>query len=387
MSRPKRISIIGSTGSIGKQTLDIARAFPEQVQVIGLAAGANVELLAEQAREFRPRVICIKDESLVRKLKEVLGDTNTEIVTGLQGLITVATLSEADMVVTSVTGSIGLVPTLEAIKLGKQIALANKETLVAAGELVMNLAREKGSAILPVDSEHSAVFQCLQGNRQADVHKLVLTASGGPFRGWSAKDLERVTLAMALKHPNWSMGQKITVDSATLMNKGLEVIEARWLFDVDFPQIEVVVHPQSIIHSMVEYLDGSLIAQLGVPDMKVPIQYALSYPMRWASPWPRLNWTQIREFTFEKPDLDTFSCLKYAYEAGKAGGTMPAVLNAANEEAVALFLQEGISFTEIPRLIARTMEKHTVVARPALEEIISADKWARNQVKQLVIKG
>ncbi|MCL5935228.1 MAG: 1-deoxy-D-xylulose-5-phosphate reductoisomerase [Clostridia bacterium] len=387
MTKPKRISIIGSTGSIGKQTLEIARALPGKVQVVGLAAGANVELLAEQAREFRPPVVCIKDESLVRELKDALGDTNTEIVTGLQGLITVATMAEADMVVTSVTGSIGLVPTLEAIKLGKQIALANKETLVAAGELVMNLAKEKGSAVIPVDSEHSAVFQSLQGNRQEDVHKLILTASGGPFRGWSAGDLAKVTLAMALKHPNWSMGQKITVDSATLMNKGLEVIEARWLFALEFPQIEVVVHPQSIIHSMVEYIDGSVIAQLGVPDMKVPIQYALSYPARWAAPWSRLNWTQIREFTFEQPDLDTFSCLKYAYEAGKTGGTMPAVLNAANEEAVALFLQEAINFTEIPQLIARAMDKHTVIARPGLEEILSADNWARNQVKRLVTKG
>lgn len=387
MTKPKSISIIGCTGSIGKQTLEIARTYPDQIRVVGLAGGTNVDLLAEQVREFHPSVVCIKDDSLVRELKDALGDTKIEIVTGLTGLITIATLPEVEMVVTSVTGSIGLIPTIEAIKVGKDIALANKETLVAAGELVMDLAREKGSAILPVDSEHSAIFQSIHGNRREDVHKLILTASGGPFRGWSAKELAKVTLPMALKHPNWSMGRKITVDSATLMNKGLEVIEARWLFNVDFSQIEVVVHPQSIIHSMVEYIDGSVIAQLGIPDMKVPIQFALSYPIRWTAPWPRLNLSQIKELTFEQPDLESFKCLKYAYEAGKAGGTMPAVLNAANEEAVDLFIRETISFTEIPELIARVMDKHEITARPELEEILSADDWARNQVKNFAAKG
>ncbi|MFZ3172813.1 MAG: 1-deoxy-D-xylulose-5-phosphate reductoisomerase [Carboxydocellales bacterium] len=387
MTKPKGISIIGCTGSIGQQTLEIARAFPEQIRVVGLAAGTNVELLAKQVREFRPVAVCIKDERLIKQLKAALGDTKTELVSGLPGLITIATLPEAEMVVTSISGSIGLIPTLEAIKLGKQIALANKETLVAAGELVMSLAREKGAIILPVDSEHSAIFQSLQGNRHQDVEKLIITASGGPFRGWSSLELAKVTLPMALKHPNWSMGRKITVDSATLMNKGLEVIEANRLFNVDFSRIQVVVHPQSIIHSMVEYTDGSVIAQLGVPDMKVPIQYALSYPVRWAAPWPRLNWTELMSLTFEQPDLETFSCLKYAYEAGNIGGTMPAVLNAANEQAVEMFLKEQISFRDIPVLIAKTMDKHQYISKPGLEEILSTDDWARKQVHSLVGKG
>ncbi len=384
MIGPKSISIIGSTGSIGQQTLQIARQFPEQIKIIALAAGSNVTLLAEQAREFQPLLVCIKDELLVPELRQALVGLKIEIVTGEQGLITVATMPEAEMVVTSITGSVGLLPTLEAIKQGKAIALANKETLVAAGELVMQTARQTGAIILPVDSEHSAIFQSLQGNQRADVHKLILTASGGPFRGWNEQQLAQVTLAMALKHPNWTMGQKITIDSATLMNKGLEVIEARWLFDIDFPSIEVVVHPQSIIHSMVEYQDGSIIAQLGVPDMKVPIQYALSYPQRWEAPWPKLTWGEISQLTFESPDLETFECLKYAIEAGRAGGTMPAVLNAANEEAVGLFLQERISFTDIPRLIANTMDLHVPSSKPELAEILAVDQWARGAVKDLV---
>lgn len=385
MERPKNIAVLGSTGSIGRQSLEVARQFPEQLRVVSLAAGSNVRLLTEQVREFRPQIVSVGEESSALELARNLrgfGDIN--VVFGSHGLISAAVLPEVDTVVTAVSGAIGLVPTLEAIRQGKDIALANKETLVAAGELVMGLARSKGTAILPVDSEHSAVFQSLQGSRREDLKKIILTASGGPFRGWDSTKLAGVTPEMALRHPNWSMGRKITIDSATMMNKGLEVIEAHWLFEVPYSGIEVVVHPQSIIHSMVEYNDGAIIAQLGVPDMKVPIQYALSHPARWSAPWPVLDWTKLGLLTFEKPNPDAFKCLQYAFDAGQTGGTLPAVMNAANEEAVGLFLEKTINFPEIAELVARVMNKHNIVYQLTLEEILEADLWARQEARNQI---
>lgn len=384
----KNISIIGSTGSIGCQTLDIVKKFPERFKVIGLSAGNNVELLVEQIKEFRPRMVSIMNEHLVNPLRdhlEQLGlQKEIEIFSGINGLIKVATIEEVETVVTSVTGTVGLIPTIEAINQGKNIALANKETLVAAGELVMKLVKKQGVSLLPVDSEHSAIFQCLSGEERKAISKIILTASGGPFRGKDIDFLNRVTVEMALKHPNWSMGKKITIDSATLMNKGLEVIEAKWLFDMNFKDIEVVVHPQSIVHSMVEYLDGSILAHLGVPDMRIPIQYALCYPERLENNIPKLDLKKVSQLSFEAPNLDNFPCLALAYQAGEMGGTMPAVMNAANERLVDIFLQGQISFTDIPKYIAMVMDRHHLISSPELEEIINADKWAREIVKQIV---
>ncbi|MTI82234.1 MAG: 1-deoxy-D-xylulose-5-phosphate reductoisomerase [Firmicutes bacterium] len=374
----KNVSIIGSTGSIGRQALDVASSNPEKIHVVALAAGSNVELLADQIRKFKPRVASVASENYARELRRLLGDNiNTVILSGTDGLIAVASDSEADMVLTAVTGTVGLIPTMKAIEAGKDIALANKETLVAAGNIVMDKVAEMGVKLYPVDSEHSAIWQCLDNEPQKALSKLILTASGGPFRNYPAEKMSSITPEMALKHPNWDMGSKITIDSATLMNKGLEVIEAKWLFDVDFKDIQVLVHAQSIIHSMVEFIDGSVIAHLGIPDMRIPIQYALSYPNRWPNDLPKLNLLEVQELTFEAPDLDRFPCLKLAFQAGEIGGTMPAVLNAANEVTVARFLKREIGFMDIPVVINNIMEKHQIIAKPDLDDILTADRWAR----------
>lgn len=378
----RNISILGSTGSIGVQTLDVARNLG--IQVSALAAYSNIELLVKQAREFRPRLVSIGNASLAQALEERLKGLGIEVYYGLDGMKTVAAISDADTVVTSIVGIAGLIPTMEAIRHGKNIALANKETLVTAGEMVMAQAAANNVSIFPVDSEHSAIYQCLAANRIQDVERLIITASGGPFRGMKSSELENVTVEQALKHPNWSMGSKITIDSATLMNKGLEVIEARWLFGFTPEKIRVLVHPQSIIHSMVEYVDGSVIAQLGSPDMRIPIQLALTWPERAGNSFSRLNLLDHRTLTFEEPDVDTFVCLKLAFEALKAGGTMPTAMNGANEAAVALLLQGKISFCDIPRLIEKTMESHIVNTMPCLDDIIEVDKWARQMVGGLL---
>ncbi len=378
----KKISILGSTGSIGVQTLDVARNLG--IEVVGISANLNIDVLEKQIIEFRPKAASVASEELAEKLRKKVQNYDTEIYYGSEGLNEIASMAEADTVVTSIVGIAGLIPTLAAIRSGKDIALANKETLVTAGSIVMEEAKKHNVKILPVDSEHSAIYQCIQGNNRTDVEKLILTASGGPFRGKRAEDLANVTLEQALKHPNWSMGSKITIDSATLMNKGLEIIEAKWLFDVDLDQIEVLVHPQSIIHSMVEYKDGSIMAQLGSPDMRIPIQYALTFPDRMENNFSKLNLLEKGGLTFEKPDYEVFPCLKYAFEALEAGGTMPVVLNAANEAAVSLFLNRKVKFIDIPRLIYFVMERHTVNNNPSLKDIIEVDLWARQKVEKLV---
>ncbi|PKM80880.1 MAG: 1-deoxy-D-xylulose-5-phosphate reductoisomerase [Firmicutes bacterium HGW-Firmicutes-14] len=378
----KRIAILGSTGSIGTQTLEVVGMFPEKFEVVGLAAGSNIDKLIQQALFYRPQTVSIgREEDIPVVRASVPG--GTKVLAGTGGMVELVASEDIDIVVTSITGTLGLIPTIEAIRAGRNIALANKETLVAAGQIVMALARQKGVSILPVDSEHSAIFQCLQGENRRTADKLILTASGGPFFNRSGEDLALVTVDEALKHPNWNMGYKITVDSATMMNKGLEVIEAGWLFDMDFSRIEVMIHPQSIIHSMVEFADGSVIAQMGNPDMRVPIQYALSYPERWKNDLPRLDLVSAGCLTFEKPRTDVFPCLELAFAAGQRGGTMPAVMNAANEEAVGLFLGEKISFIDIPSLIEKTMGKHDNIREPGLDDIIDSDRWARLQVRGL----
>lgn len=379
----KKISVLGSTGSIGIQTLDVARNL--NLEVLGLTANSNIDLLEKQAREFRPLVVAVNSEEQACELGDRLKDLKTEVLSGAEGIKKAAVIEKADTVVAAIVGIAGLVPTLAAIEAGKDIALANKETLVTAGDLVMNLAKKKNVKILPVDSEHSAIFQCLIGNNNKDVSKIILTASGGPFRGRKLDQLSKVTSKDALKHPNWVMGSKITIDSATLMNKGLEVIEAKWLFGLELEQIQVMVHPQSVIHSMVEYNDGSVIAQLGSPDMRIPIQYALTYPGRCGNSFNRLNLLEIKNLTFEEPDLKTFSCLELAFEALKSGGTMPVVLNAANEVAVGLFLKERIGFLDIPRIIEKVMGKHAVNIKPGLDDIIEVDRWARKTVEKEMI--
>jgi len=375
----KGIAIIGSTGSIGTQALDVIDHFPDRFRVVGLAAGSRVEMLAEQVRRYRPEIVAVPGADAAIGLKRHLAEQPItpmpEILWGPQGLEQVATHPSAQMLLTSVVGALGLRPTLAAIAAGKDIALANKETLVAAGALVMEAARRKGVKIIPVDSEHSALFQCLEGQEPAAVKRLLLTASGGPFRG--RKDLATITKAEALKHPRWVMGAKITIDSATLMNKALEMIEAHWLFHVPMEQIEVVVHPQSIVHSAVEYRDGNVIAQLGPTDMRLPIQYALCYPERAETYVQRLDLFQVGTLTFERPDLETFPSLNYARQAVTMGGTMPAVMNAANEVAVGRFLADQIAFVDIFRIVRGVMERHSVVSRPDLEAILEADRWAR----------
>ena len=371
----KKIAILGSTGSIGTQTLDVVREHSDELQVVALAAGSNKERLKEQIKEFHPKLVSLSDEKKAQELKEELAGEQVEVVCGMEGLIEVAGADSADVVVTAVVGMMGILPTMEAIKKGKDIALANKETLVTAGHLIIPMAKEYGVSILPVDSEHSAIFQSLQGEPKAALDKILLTASGGPFRGKSAEFLETVTLEDALNHPNWSMGPKITIDSSTMVNKGLEVMEAKWLFGVDYSQIEVVIQPQSIIHSMVQYVDGALIAQLGTPDMRVPIEYALFYPERRSLSGDRLDFSKLSQITFEKPDYKVFRGLSLAIEAGKTGGTMPTVFNAANERAVAKFLKGEIKYTDIVRSIEKCMDAHKVSAHPDLEEILATEQW------------
>ena len=371
----KKIAILGSTGSIGTQTLDVVREHSDELQVVALAAGSNKERLKEQIKEFHPKLVSLSDEKKAQELKEELAGEQVEVVCGMEGLIEVAGADSADVVVTAVVGMMGILPTMEAIKKGKDIALANKETLVTAGHLIIPMAKEYGVSILPVDSEHSAIFQSLQGEPKAALDKILLTASGGPFRGKSAEFLETVTLEDALNHPNWSMGPKITIDSSTMVNKGLEVMEAKWLFGVDYSQIEVVIQPQSIIHSMVQYVDGAIIAQLGTPDMRVPIEYAIFYPERRSLSGDRLDFSKLSQITFEKPDYKVFRGLSLAIEAGKTGGTMPTVFNAANERAVAKFLKGEIKYTDIVRSIEKCMDAHKVSAHPDLEEILATEQW------------
>lgn len=372
----KKLCLLGSTGSIGTQTLDIVRANRDDLEVVAVAAGSNVDAIEKQIREFSPKLAVLYDEKAAADLKCKIADTNTKVLSGMDGLIEAATMDEADTVLTAMVGMIGIRPTIAAIDARKDIALANKETLVCAGHIIMPLIKEKGVSLLPVDSEHSAIFQSINGEDKRKINKILLTASGGPFRGRSKEDLIGMTAADALKHPNWSMGKKITVDSATLVNKGLEVMEAKWLFDVDLDRIQVVVHPQSIIHSMVEYVDGAIIAQLGMPDMKLPIQYALFYPDRRFLDMPHVDFFELGQMTFEKPDPDTFLGLKLAFEAAKCGGSMPTVFNAANEKAVAQFLDGEIGFMDIPRKIEAVMAAHKVIKNPCVDDILMCEQEA-----------
>lgn len=369
----KRIAILGSTGSIGTQTLEIVRDNPD-LQVVGLAAGGNVDLLEKQVREFHPRLVSLQSEAACKELRIRLADMDVQIVPDMDGLLAVAEMEDSEILVTAIVGMIGIRPTIAAIKRGKDIALANKETLVTAGHIIMPLAAKMGVSIFPVDSEHSAIFQSLQGENKDRISKLLITASGGPFRGRTRQELNWVQPEEALKHPNWSMGHKITIDSATLVNKGLEVMEAKWLFDVDLDQIQVVVHPQSIIHSMVEYVDGGIIAQLGTPDMKLPIQYALFYPDRRPMAGKRVDFYALGSITFEKPDMETFAGLKLAMRAAAEGGSMPTVFNAANEKAVSLFLNRKIQFLQIPEVIELCMDAHHRIESPNVEEILRTEK-------------
>ncbi|MCX7903655.1 MAG: 1-deoxy-D-xylulose-5-phosphate reductoisomerase [Caloramator sp.] len=379
-----RLCILGSTGSIGTQALDIVRERKEEYKIIALTANKNVELLIEQAKEFRPNYVVIMDESKKNYLKDKLVNYEIEVLTGMEGLEYVASLNEVDIVLTAVVGMIGLRPTVRAIRSKKRIALANKETMVVAGEIIKKELEEYKAEIIPVDSEHNAIFQSLQGNKKEAVRRIILTASGGPFRGYKKEELKDVTPEMAIKHPRWNMGKKISVDSATLMNKALEVIEAHWLFDLDYDKIDVIIHPQSIIHSMVEYIDGSIIAQLGVTDMKLPIKYALEYPCRTNNISSYLDLKSVAKLTFEEADAETFECLNLGYQAGKIGGSMPTVLNAANEEAVRLFLEGKISFLEIPKLIQASMENHKVEYNLTIERIIEIEKLTRNYINELI---
>ncbi|GAK57707.1 1-deoxy-D-xylulose 5-phosphate reductoisomerase [Candidatus Vecturithrix granuli] len=380
----KKIAVLGSSGSIGVNTLNVVAQFPERFEVIGLAVQRNITLLEQQIRQFHPQIASVADEALAAELRKRCADLKVEILAGESGAIQVATHADMDMVISAIVGFSGLIPTYRAVLAHKEIALANKETLVAAGALIMpEIARQQGT-LLPVDSEHHAIFQCLQGHRREDVHKILLTASGGPFRQFTREQLQSVTVQHALRHPNWAMGKKITIDSATLMNKGLEVIEAHWLFDIAFSEIQVVVHPQSVIHSMVEYVDGSIIAELGAPDMRIPIAYALSYPEQMAIDAPRLDFTTLKALTFEEPDLQKFPCLHYAYQAGEIGATMPTVLNAANEIAVEAFLQKQIGFVDIAALILQVMDAHVVRPLITIEDVVEADHWAREKSKSLL---
>lgn len=375
----KNISILGSTGSIGTQALDIIRV-NKDMKVVALAAGSNIKVLEEQAREFSPKLVCVFNEDKAKELAENIKDLDVKVVAGMDGLVKTATINEAEIVLTAVVGMIGIRPTIEAIKAKKDIALANKETLVTAGHIIMPLAKECGVRILPVDSEHSAIFQSLQGNKHSQVSKIILTASGGPFRGKTIDELKDVKVEDALKHPNWSMGQKITIDSATMVNKGLEVIEAKWLFDISFDNIEVVIQPQSLIHSMVEYADGGIMAQLGTPDMKLPIAYAFYYPDRKPLAGERVNFFDIANISFFKPDEETFKGFRLAYKAGRIGGTMPTIYNAANELAVSKFLNREIKFLDIADLIESAMENHKVTENPSFEQILEAEKEAYESV-------
>ena len=380
----KRITILGATGSIGRNCLQVIKTYSGEFNVVGLSTHHRVDLLYEQCLQFKPEMVCITGKDFPIEFFEKFKHLGIEITTGKDGLIELASRSDVDMLVNGLVGSSGLLPTLAAIEQGINIALANKEILVMAGEIITSLAEQKDVKILPVDSEHSAIFQCIQGENQSEINRLILTASGGPFKKLSAEQLENVTLEQALKHPKWYMGNKITIDSATLMNKGLEVIEAHWLFRVPISQIEVVIHPESIIHSMVEFVDGAIKAQLGIPDMKIAIQYALTYPHRKFIQNERLTFNLINKLTFELPDFQLFPACKLAYESIKIGGTAPAVLNAANEEAIKNFIQQKIKFNVITKLVEKALEQHQPVLNPDLDNILAADLWARNFVKNAI---
>lgn len=376
----KQIAILGSTGSIGTQTLEVVRENGD-IQVLAMAAGNNIGLLEDQIREFHPKLVAVWSEEKAKELRDRIKDTDTEVMCGMDGLIAVSVYEDVEILVTAIVGMIGIRPTIEAIKAGKHIALANKETLVTAGHIIMPLAKEFGVSILPVDSEHSAIFQSLQGNEHKSIHKILLTASGGPFRGKKEEDLLNIKVEDALKHPNWTMGQKITIDSSTMINKGLEVIEAKWLFDVDVDQVQVVVQPQSIIHSMVEYIDGAIMAELGTPDMKLPIQYALYYPERRYLPGERLDFWSLGKIDFEKPDMKTFYGLTLAYEAGRKGGSLPTVFNAANELAVSKFLNREIKYLEIMEIVEDCMRAHQNIEHPTLEQILDTEKATYERIE------
>ena len=386
----KAITLLGSTGSIGTQTLDIVAQYPEQFRIVGLTAGRNVKLLAQQIRQFKPEIVAICDEDKLQELQEAIADLDPKpiLLAGESGVVEVAKYGDAEAVVTGIVGCAGLLPTIAAIEAGKDIALANKETLIAGGPVVNPLIEKYGVKILPADSEHSAIFQCLQGLPAGGLRRIILTASGGSFRDLPIDKLAEVTVADALKHPNWSMGQKITIDSATLMNKGLEVIEAHYLFGMDYDDIDIVIHPQSIIHSLIELQDTSVLAQLGWPDMRLPLLYALSWPERISTDWPRLDLVKSGDLTFREPDHEKYPCMQLAYAAGRAGGSMPAVLNAANEQAVGLFLEEKIQFLDIPKLIEKVCDKHQTdnCESPALDDILAADRWARQQVLAMSVE-
>ncbi len=383
----KRVVILGSTGSIGRQTLEVIEHFPRRFKVEGLAAARNLEVLEEQVRRFRPRAVALAEPGAAAVLRSRLDGVKTEVYAGNRGLERLASMETADIVVAAVVGTAGLLPTVKAVEAGKTVALANKETLVTAGSIVSERARATGATLLPVDSEHSAIYQCLAGEPPGVVERILLTASGGPFRGCSRRELHKVRPEEALKHPRWNMGKKITVDSATLMNKGLEIIEAHWLFAQPYDKIEVVIHPESIVHSMVQFVDGSVKAQLGLPDMRVPIQYALAYPERLANDFPLLDLREVGRLTFEEPDHRAFPALRLAVEAGRIGATMPAVLNAANEVAVEKFLLGEVTFTGITAVVEEVMERHTPVKNPTLEDILAADRWAREEARREIGLG
>ena len=379
----KKISLLGSTGSIGVNTLDVVERNPESFQILAMSAGSNVDLFAEQIRKFKPRVVALFDTQKISTLKEQVVDLDVEILSGEEGIFEVATISEVDVVVSGVVGKAGLLPAIEALKAGKNLALANKETLVIAGELVLKEAQKTGSTIIPIDSEHSAIFQALNGEKKERIKKIILTASGGPFRTFSLNEMENIKVKDALNHPNWEMGKKITVDSSTMMNKGLEYIEAKWLFGVETP-VEIIVHAQSIIHSMIEFVDTSIIAQLGIPDMRVPIAYALTYPDRFECNLPSLDLAKMENLTFEAPDFNRFPCLQLAVDAMEMGQTMPAVLNAANEIAVQAFLDELIPYKDIAELIRMVMHNHIPAKLNELQDVLDADQWAREETKKLI---
>lgn len=378
----KKIVVLGSTGSIGTQTLEVAESYSDRLEIVALAAGTNIKLMEEQARKFKPKTVVMWTEEAAALLKDKLSDTDIKVLCGMDGLIEISTMPEADIVLTAVVGMIGIRPTIAAIEAGKDIALANKETLVCAGHIIMPLAKEKGVKILPVDSEHSAIFQSLNGERHNKISKILLTASGGPFRGMKTEDLKNKTVHDALKHPNWSMGRKITIDSASLVNKGLEVMEAAWLFGVPADRVQVVIHPQSILHSAVEYEDGAVIGQMGTPDMKLPIQYALFYPDRLPMNNVKLDLFKVAAMTFEQPDTDTFRGLALALRAAREGGSMPTVFNAANEYAVAEFLNEKIGFLDIYEIIEKCMNNHKVIANPTVEQILAAEQEVYDLCRQ-----